>query len=207
MLERRGSNQRSAEDVGGAPRDASEVTHLTREKLEAGLPTIKSSPADAGPVRAIVVRPATDQRQSLQSVEISPDGGVHGDCWAQGCWLSLPDGRPHPDVQVAIMNARAIALIAQEEARWPLAGDNLFVDLDLSDGNLKPGQRLALGSAILEVTAVPHNACGKFAQRFGKAAARFVNSPAGKQLHLRGIYAKVVQAGTVSVDDVLTKCE
>ncbi len=207
MLDRKGSNQRSAGDEGGASHDTSEIRHLTRAELEAGLPTIRSSPADAGPVRAIVVRPATDQRQSLQSVELSPEGGVHGDCWALGCWLSLPDGRPHPDVQVAIMNARAVALIAQDEARWPLAGDNLYVDLDLSDQNLQLGQRLKLGLAVLEVTAVPHNACGKFAQRFGKAAAQFVNSPAGKQLHLRGIYAKVVQAGTVSVGDVVTKCE
>ncbi len=204
----RGDTRRGAPARGAAAPDrAGAVRHLTREELEAGLPSIRSSPAEAGPVLAIVIRPATDQRQSLPSAELSPEGGVHGDCWAQGCWLSLPDGRPHPDVQVAIMNARAIALVAQDEARWPLAGDNLYVDLDLSDRNLQPGQRLALGSAILEVTGVPHNACGKFAQRFGKAAAQFVNSPAGKQLHLRGIYAKVVQAGRIEVGDLLTKCD
>ncbi len=141
--------------------------HLSLEELQEGLGGIMLSPRDAGTLKAIVIRPETDGRISLPQCELSPEGGVHGDNWAKGCWMSLPDGRPHPDVQVTIMNARTIALIAQEEARWPLAGDNLVIDLDLSDENLPPGTRLSVGSALLEITAVPHKGCHKFAARYG----------------------------------------
>jgi MOSC domain-containing protein YiiM len=103
------------------------------------------------------------------------------------------------------MNARALALIAQEEARWPLAGDNLIVDLDLSADNLPPGTRLAIGSALLEITDVPHKGCSKFAARFGVDATRFVNSREGLCLHLRGIYARIVERGMVAVGDVVEK--
>jgi len=181
------------------------VRHLDRGELEAGLEEIQRSPGARGELKAIVVRPATDARESLQRCGVSAELGVHGDSWAKGCWMSLPDGRPHPDVQIAIMNARAIALIAQEEARWPLAGDNLFVDLDLSEANLPAGTRLAIGPALLEITAVPHNGCQKFAARFGVEATRFVNSKEGKRLHLRGIYARVVQPGTIAVGDLVSK--
>ncbi len=179
--------------------------HLTLEELQAGLPAIRQSPCDDGILAAIVIRPKTNQRTSLQQCHVSPELGAHGDHWAKGCWKSLPDGRPHPDVQIAIMNARAIALIAQSNDLWPLAGDNLFVDLDLSGENLSAGQRLAIGSAVLEVTGVPHNGCKKFARRFGEDAVKFVNSREGKQLHLRGIYAKVVQAGVVTSGDGIKK--
>ena len=179
--------------------------HLALAELEDGLAGILCSPKDRGMLKAIVIRPETDARVSLEHCELSPDGGVHGDNWARGCWMSLPDGRPHPDVQVTIMNARTIALIAQDEARWPLAGDNLFADLDLSGDNLPPGTRLSVGSALLEITAVPHKGCKKFAERFGVDATRFVNSREGTRLHLRGIYAKIVQPGMIAVGDMLEK--
>jgi MOSC domain-containing protein YiiM len=152
-----------------------------------------------------VIRPETDARVSLQHCELSPEGGVHGDNWAKGCWMSSPDGQPHPDVQVTIMNARTIALIAQDEARWPLAGDNLIVDLDLSKDNLPPGSRLSVGSALLEITDVPHKGCKKFVERFGVDATRFVNGREGLRLHLRGIYARIVEPGVVSVGDTIAK--
>lgn len=181
------------------------ISHLTFEELSSGLTEIRQSPADKGVLKAIVIRPSENERTSLAECEISPELGVHGDNWAAGCWMSLPDGRPHPDVQVAIMNTRAIALIAQSESRWPLAGDNLYVDLDLSDENLQAGQQLSLGEAVLEITEIAHNGCKKFVQRFGPDAVRFVNSDLGKQLHLRGIYAKIVQAGVIRVGDVIEK--
>jgi MOSC domain-containing protein YiiM len=188
-------DQLAARREGGA-------RHLSREELEAGLSEIRRSPRDEGALRAVVIRPETDARVSLSECELSAERGVHGDNWAKGCWLSLPDGRPHPGVQVTLMNARTIALVAQDEARWPLAGDNLYVDLDLSPDNLPPGTRLAIGLAVLEITAVPHNGCSKFAERFGLEATRFVNSKVGKQLHLRDIYARIVQPGTITVGDL-----
>ena len=185
--------------------EATTIQHLTTEQIETGLSTVRQSPKDHGVLRAIVIRPTVNERVSLKQAELSPEGGIHGDAWANGCWMSLPDGRPHPDVQISITNARFMDLIAQDESRWPLAGDNLYVDLDLSDENLRPGQRLAIGGVILELTAVPHNGCKKYAQRYGEDAVRFVNTPVGKSLHLRGIYARVVQAGTVAVGDTITK--
>ena len=179
--------------------------HLSLAELNGELPGILDSPKERGVLRAIVIRPETDARLALQQCELSPNGGVHGDHWAKGCWLSLPDGRPHPDVQVAIMNARTIARIAQDEARWPLAGDNLFADLDLSADNLPPGTRLSVGSALLEITAVPHKGCRKFAERFGVDATRFVNSREGLRLHLRGIYARIVEPGVIAVGDAIEK--
>ena len=179
--------------------------HLGLDELQQGLDEIRQAPKDRGILKAIVIRPETDARVSLQRWELSPDGGVHGDNWAKGCWMSLPDGRPHPDVQVTIMNARTIALIAQAPERWPLAGDNLFADLDLSGENLPAGTRLSIGSALLEITAVPHNGCNKFAARFGLDATRFVNSRDGRRLHLRGIYARIVERGLVAVGDPIAK--
>jgi MOSC domain-containing protein YiiM len=179
--------------------------HLSLEELRDGMSEILLSPKERGPLRAIVIRPETDARVSLQRCELSPEGGVHGDNWAKGCWMSLPDGRPHPDVQVTLMNARTIALIAQDDACWPLAGDNLFVDLDLSEDNLPPGTRLSIGSALLEITAVPHKGCRKFAERYGIDATRFVNSRDGLRLHLRGIYARIVERGVVAVGDAVEK--
>lgn len=179
--------------------------YLTAAELQTGLPSIADAPRDSGVVRGIVIRPASDERLSLARCEFSLAGGAHGDAWARGCWKALPDGRPHPDVQVAIMNSRAIALIAGNVDRWPLAGDNLFADLDLSRDNLVAGQQLAIGTVVLEITSVPHNGCSKFSQRFGVDALQFVNSDTGKRLRLRGIYARVVQDGAISVGDEIRK--
>jgi MOSC domain-containing protein YiiM len=96
--------------------------------------------------------------------------------------------------------------VAQSRDRWALAGDQLFIDMDLSAGNLPPGTRLALGSAVVEITALPHTGCGKFVSRFGVDAMKFVNSAMGRELHLRGVNARVVQPGTIRVGDVVRKC-
>ena len=177
------------------------TSHLSQSELEAGLDHIKQAPKNHGVLEQIVIRPQEDERTCLQKCELSPQLGVHGDSWAKGCWLSLPDGSPDPSVQVTLMNSRSIALIAQSQERWALAGDNLYVDLDLSEDNIKPGQRLSIGSVILEITNIPHKGCDKFVERYGADANRFVNSKEGQRLNLRGIFARIVQAGTVEVGD------
>ena len=179
--------------------------HLTRAELDAGLPEILRSPKDHGTLEAIVIRPASGERREVESAEVSLALGVHGDHWAKGCWKSLPDGSPDPDVQICLMNARCIALIAQERSNWAPAGDNLFLDLDLSPAHTPPGTRLAIGTAVLEITAEPHNGCESFIARYGRDACVFVNTGEGKRLRLRGIYARVVQDGRVSVGDVVRK--
>jgi MOSC domain-containing protein YiiM len=179
--------------------------HLTMEELKAGLAEIMASPADGGTLEGIVVRPEHDARTEVESVDISLKGGVHGDHWAKGCHKSTEDGLPHPDVQICIMNARCIALIAQARDNWAPAGDNLFIDLNLSAGNLAPGQRLAIGSAVIEITAEPHNGCAKFIERYGRDACVFVNTGEGKRNRLRGIYARVVEDGRITIGDRVEK--
>ena len=131
--------------------------------------------------------------------------GLVGDNWKTRGSKNMPDGSANPDMQVNIMNARVIALLAGDKDRWQLAGDELFIDLDLSAANLPAGTRLALGSAILEITATPHTGCNKFAARFGTDATNFVNSPLGRELHLRGVNARVLQSGTIRVGDLARK--
>jgi hypothetical protein len=177
----------------------------TKNELEAALAEIENSPRDNGRLEMIVIRPRENERAVLEDCLLSARLGVHGDFWAVNCWSKLPDGSPNPDVQVTLMNSRFIDFIAGERSRWPLAGDQLYVDFDLSNENVPPGQRLAIGGAVLEITSIAHTGCGLFAERFGHAAAQFVNSPAGKQRHLRGIYAKVVQDGLVRRGDAIVK--
>lgn len=182
-----------------------EAKHLTMEDLEAGLDIIRQSPKDAGVLALIVRRPQIGEREVLKEGELSLDEGLVGDSWRTRGSSRTNDGSAHPDMQINIMNARAIALIAQETDRWQLAGDQLFLDLDLSTENLPPGTQLLIGSAVIEVTPQPHTGCKKFVSRFGLDAMKFVNSPVGKQLCLRGINAKVVQPGVIRVGDGVRK--
>lgn len=153
----------------------------------------------------IVRRPAVDAREVLEEGELNADEGLAGDTWRMRSSSRSGDGRAHPDMQLNVMSARAAALVAQSDDRWALAGDQLFVDLDLSAANLPAGTRLAVGEAVIEVTAQPHTGCRKFVDRFGLDAMKFVNSPVGRELNLRGINAKVVQAGIVRVGDTVRK--
>jgi len=179
--------------------------HLSRDELNAGLPEILASPKDKGRIDGIVVRPASEQRQEVDSIGISLAGGLEGDHWAKGCWKTTEDGAPHPDVQICIMNSRCIAMIAQDRDNWAPAGDNLFVDMDLTPSNLPPGTRLSVGSAEIEITDTPHKGCAKFIERYGRDACVFVNMGDGDKYKLRGIYARVVKDGRLSVGDAMTK--
>lgn len=183
----------------------SEITHLTMAELEAGLDHIRQSPKDEGVLQLIVRRPRVDERQVLSEGELHPSEGLVGDSWITRGSSRTSDGSSHPDMQLNIMNARVVALVAGDKDRWQLAGDQLYIDMDLSDENLPAGSRLALGSAVIEVSPQPHTGCQKFVSRFGRDAMKFVNSPLWKELHLRGINAKVVQPGMIRVGDVVTK--
>ena len=182
-----------------------DVKHLTMEELEAGLDDIRRSPKDKGVLQMIVRRPQTDVRQVVEEGQLDLQEGLVGDNWRTRGSSRTSDGSAQPDMQLTLMNSRVIALLAQDKGRWQLAGDQLFVDLDLSAENLPPGTRLAVGSAVIEVTAQAHTGCDKFAARFGRDAHKFVNSPQGKQLHLRGINTRVVQPGVIRVGDVVSK--
>jgi hypothetical protein len=181
------------------------VKHPTMAELEAGLGEILRSPKDAGPLELIVRRPRRGEREVLAEGELHTSEGLVGDGWRWRGSSRTPDGTAHPEMQLNIMNARVIALLARARERWPLAGDQLYLDLDLSGENLPAGTRLGLGEAVIEVTAQPHTGCGKFVARFGLEAMKFVNSEVGRGLRLRGINARVLRPGMVRVGDVARK--
>jgi MOSC domain-containing protein YiiM len=174
------------------------VEHATFDELLAGLDHVRASPAERGTVELIVRRPAVDERQVVEEGELDLVVGLVGDRWHLGA-------SPINDAQLTLMNARAAALIARSRDRWPLAGDQLYVDLDLSVDNLPAGTRLAVGKAVVEITAVPHTGCAKFSARFGSDALKFVNKSPGRELRLRGANARVVTPGTVRAGDPIQK--
>jgi hypothetical protein len=181
------------------------VRHLSTEELNAGLDEIRRSPKDGGVLAMIVRRPRIEAREVLLTAELDLSQGVVGDTWKVRSSRRSADGLAHPHMQINMMNARVIDLIARDRDRWPLAGDQLYVDLDLSGSNLPPGTQLAIGSAVIEITAEPHMGCQKFVGRFGLEAMQWVNSSVGRELHLRGVNARVVRPGTIHVGDVCRK--
>jgi hypothetical protein len=176
--------------------------HLSTDELEAGLERILRAPRAIGTVELIVRRPAVDEREVLAEAELDLVEGLVGDTWRARGSKRTADGSSHPDMQLNVMSARVVDLVSGgERERWALAGDQLFVDLDLSEAHLPPGTRLALGSAVIEVTDQPHTGCAKFSARFGGDAHRFVNTKQHRHLRLRGLNAKVVVPGTVRAGD------
>ena len=176
--------------------------HLTIEQLDAGLDHIQRSPTGSGPVLMIVRRPGENEREVVAEAELDVDVGVVGDNWKTRGSTSTPDGSANPVAQITIMNSRVLALLARSEERWKLSGDQLIIDMDMSIEGLPPGSRLGVGSAVIEVSEKPHTGCAKFAGRFGADALRFVSTPTGRSLRLRGVNTRIVQSGTVRVGDV-----
>lgn len=175
------------------------------EELEAGLDVIRDSPSDIGTLAMIVRRPAEDEREVLEVGELSEAEGLVGDAWSPKAAASTDDGSPNFDTQVAIINSRLVELVAQSRDRWPLAGDQLVIDMDLSSENLPAGTLLTIGEAVLEVTPQPHTGCQKFSSRYGADALRFVSTREGRSMRLRGMYARVRVPGTIRPGDEVRK--
>jgi hypothetical protein len=175
------------------------------ERFEAGLETIRQAPADAGTVELIVRRPAVEAREVVDDCELDLAEGLVGDNWLTRGSRAMADGSANPKAQLTVMSSRLAALVAGEREQWPLAGDQLYVDFDLAKENVPAGTRLAVGSAVIEVTDEPHTGCAKFSARFGSDALRFINSPVGRELNLRGVNARVVEPGRVRRGDAVRK--
>ena len=177
----------------------------TPEELEAGLAHVLDAPCDEGELRLIVRRPGVDERETLDEGVLDAGSGLVGDNWATRAYSRAEGGEPNVAAQLTLMNARVVELIAGSVDRWPLAGDQLYVDFDLSKVNLPAGTRVAIGEAVVEISAKPHTGCGKFVRRYGLAAQRWVNSEVGLMNRLRGVNTRVVKPGAIRVGDRITK--
>ncbi|MGI9579555.1 MAG: MOSC domain-containing protein [Microthrixaceae bacterium] len=180
--------------------------HVPREALDEALESVLDAPADHGTLELVVRRPDVEEREILLTGRLTVAEGLEGDNWNRRGSSRTSDGGPHPDMQLNVISARVSDLLADGDTELrALAGDQLHVDLDITESNLPPGTRLGLGSAVIEVTEQPHRGCAKFAARFGADARRWVNSGDGDGLRLRGLNARVVVEGDISPGDTITK--
>ena len=170
---------------------------LTVEELEARWEQTEKSPQDMGTVEMIVRRPKPEQREELESATFTAEAGLAGDDWLRRS--------ADPEAQITMMNSRLIHLLAGDKSRWAEAGDQLFVDLDISQDNLPPGTQLQIGEVVMEVSPLPHTGCTKFARRFGGAARKWIMSEVGEQERRRGVYTRVIQDGLIKLGDRIKK--
>jgi hypothetical protein len=177
----------------------------TLEELDARIDHVRSAPSDRGTLEMIVIRPDVGDRVVLDEAHIDRAHGVVGDSWKDRGSSRTADGSSHPDMQLNIISSRVLDLISGGRERWPLAGDQLCVDFDLSEANIPPWTKLEIGDAVIEITDQPHTGCGKFSSRYGADALRWVNSKEGTALHLRGVNARVVEPGVIRTGDVVMK--
>lgn len=181
------------------------VQHLSMEELEKGLEASLQSPREDGRLELIVRRPQVEEREVISQGRLDLAAGLEGDNWQARGSTTTPDGSADPEAQVTLMNSRVIHLLTQSKDQWPLAGDQFYVDMDLSEDNLPAGTRIAIGSAVVEVSAKPHTGCKKFSERFGVDALKFISMTENKPLRMRGINARVVQSGEFKTGDLIRK--
>ena len=179
------------------------MTLLDPRDFSPALPDIAAAPRDAGRLDGIVRRPAVDERELLETAELDTTVGLIGDTWIQRGSKATADGSADPEAQLTIINTRVLRALEPDEARWPLAGDQLYADVDLSVDALPAGSRLAIGETVIEISEKPHTGCAKFAARFGTDALAFISTPTGKAHRMRGVNAKVVRGGRITVGDTI----
>jgi hypothetical protein len=172
------------------------------EAFDTRLPEVQAAPADNGRVELIVRRPAPEQREILDEAALDLELGLVGDHWAVRDRGNTP---VYMDAQLTVISTRVLAIIEPDESRWPLAGDQLYVDFDLSEANLPAGTRLAVGTSVIEISETPHTGCAKFSSRFGSDALRWINSPVGRANRMRGLNARIVEPGTVRTGDTIRR--
>lgn len=186
------------------------MRHRTTAELVGQLELLRTAPTELGRLSLVVRRPAAREREVLTAAELDLEAGLVGDNWLdRATSRAVAEGR-HLEAQLTVMSARMIGLLADDDQDRALAGDQLYVDLDLSHANLPTGSRLAIGDpedggSVIEVNAKPHNGCKKFLARFGEEATAFVNSEVGRELRLRGLNARVVTPGTIRPGDPIRK--
>ncbi|WIN00422.1 MOSC domain-containing protein [Actinoplanes oblitus] len=187
--------------------DSIAVRHRSLDEIVEGLDVVRQSPQGVGTLALAVRRPADGEREVLARAELDTRLGLVGDNWSQRPCKRTADLSPHPDMQLNVMNARYIELIAgPDRDAWALAGDQLYVDLDLSEDALPAGSRLAIGDrAVIEVTDQPHTGCAKFAARFGRDAHKLVWTDEGRRLRLRGLNARVIVGAPIEPGDAVRR--
>ena len=181
------------------------MAETSSRNLELHLADVQAAPRDNGRLELIVRRPSVDAREILPEARLDPASGVVGDSWAARGSRSTPDGSADAQTQLTLMSVRVLQAIEPDPERWPLAGDQLYVDLDLSVAVLPAGSRLAIGSAVIEVSQPPHTGCAKFSARFGSDSLRWINSDIGRANRMRGLNARVITAGTIRTGDAIRR--
>jgi hypothetical protein len=181
------------------------MTLLQRRDFSPSLPDIDAAPADLGRLERIVRRPAVDAREVVDTARLDPSVGLVGDTWQARGSRAMPDGSADPEAQLTVISTRVLRALEPDASRWPEAGDQLYVDLDLRVDTLPAGSRLAIGDAVIEISAKPHTGCEKFAARFGIDALAWISTPDGKAHRMRGLNARVVQGGTITTGDVIRR--
>jgi MOSC domain-containing protein len=181
------------------------MTLIGRRDFDRSLPDIDAAPADLGRLERIVRRPAVNERELVATAQLDPVVGLVGDDWQARGSKAMPDGSADPEAQLTVISTRVLRALEPDESRWPVAGDQLYVDLDLRVDTLPAGSRLAIGDAIIEISAKPHTGCDKFAARFGIDALAWISTPLGKAHRMRGLNARIVEGGTIAVGDVIRR--